>query len=80
MCLAVVTAAVVGTDTGTEDTAVITKVIIIGVVAGTLDHTDLVVGPRSWPIDSTPRANRRRSWVMRWMNCFASCARSAARP
>lgn len=47
---------------GTTDTADITvaRVVTAG-AARTLDHVDLVVGPRCWPIGSTHRASRNKS-------------------
>lgn len=47
---------------GIRDTADITGAITgaITSVVRTLDHADLVVGPRCWPIDSTHHVSKNR--------------------
>jgi hypothetical protein len=46
---------------GTMDTADITAMLVVMAgVARTLDHVDLVVGPRCWPIGSTRRGSKSR--------------------
>jgi hypothetical protein len=54
--------ALVRVAAGTTDTADITAAVVVTAgAARTLDHADLVVGPRYWPIDSTRRVSRNKS-------------------